>query len=93
MNDDELRKVCKLFLLDELMLGDCCREEPWDTDALLRLCRSREAVVWRGVAAKCPYCDGVGWTAQPHPNTGEACQVQCQYCYECEAKAKELEGG
>lgn len=35
--------------------------------------------------AICPYCENVGWTAQPHPNTGEPCQVQCEWCYNKQA--------
>ena len=30
--------------------------------------------------ARCPYCDAVGWTVQPDRNTGEPCQVQCEWC-------------
>lgn len=97
MTDDELRQECEQWLGEQGLLEyNEYTQEPLNNtglmDALLRLCRSREAETWRAVVQQCregfilPATAGVDMGARALG--WEQLNIIIAWC---EAKAKELE--
>ena len=59
-----------------------CRDDEFKPALYRRMAELVEAAQALREAKRCPNCEDDGWWVRAEPHTGEAEQMQCQWCYE-----------